>query len=121
MLLGLLVSLTYLGDAARCQQVSNDKPMSKADKQKIYAGLLEKFFLRSGVSADVFIYEGRLTISMPTDKATVYLLITKGNLLKHAYDLGFKGLDFTQDYGQQYRFSFANGIPRCDAVRKICL
>ncbi len=108
-------------EAARCQQIPSAKLTADIDKQHMFARRLEKVLLEIGMSPDVFIYQGRLTIFMPISKSMVYQLITKGKLLQQAYDLGFKGLDFKQTYGQQYLFHFSDGIPQCDAVRKVCL
>jgi hypothetical protein len=108
-------------DDAWCQQGFSVKPVADINRQNDFARRLEKVFLETGMSPDVYIYQGRLTIFMPISKSMVYRFITKGKLLQQAYDLGFKGLDFKQNYGQQYLFHFSDGILQCDAVRKVCL
>lgn len=121
LLIAIIATSALAADGAWCQQASITKPIANTDKQNAFANRLEKVLLEIGMSPDVFIYQGRLTIFMPISKSMVYQLITKGKLLQQAYDLGFTGLDFKQSYGQQYLFHLSAGIPQCDAVRKVCL
>lgn len=121
LIIAILATPTSAIDGAQCQQASTTKPIVNTDKQNAFAHRLEKVFLEIGLSPDVFIHQGQLTIFMPISKSLVYQLITKGNLLQQSYDLGFKGLKFQQGYGQTYIFDLSKGIPQCDAVRKVCL
>ena len=121
LMIAILATCVSPIESAWCQKIPIAKPVVDTDKQHMFARRLEKVLLEIGMSPDVFIYQGRLTIFMPISKSMVYQLITKGKLLQQAYDLGFKGLDFKQSYGQQYLFHLSDGIPQCDAVGKICL
>ncbi len=117
--LAVLVLFAALANNAWSQQSS--KTFAVTDKQNLFARKLQQTMLEIGLSPDVFIHEGQLTIFMSISKSLVYQLITKGNLLQQSYDLGFKGLKFQQSYGQTYIFDLSKGIPQCDVVRKVCL
>lgn len=103
------------------QEGINDRTKVSSDERKGFPRRLERVLLELGLSADVFVYEGKLTIFMPINKALVFKLITKGDLLKKSYDLGYKGLTFMPHYGQTYIFDFSKGLPRCDVTRQLCV
>lgn len=120
-LLPMLVLFAASANNASSQQQATSKTFVSTDKQNLFARKLQQTMLEIGLSPDVFIHEGQLTIFMSISKSLVYQLITKGNLLQQTYDLGFKGLKFEQSYGQTYIFDLSKGIPQCDVVRKVCL
>lgn len=117
----LSVLLLFASPANNAWSQQGSKTFVATDKQNMFARKLQQTMLEIGLSPDVFIHEGQLTIFMSISKSLVYQLITKGNLLQQTYDLGFKGLKFQQSYGQTYIFDLSKGIPQCDVVRKVCL
>lgn len=87
-----------------------------------YAKRLERALLSNGISADVTVLnDSELVIWMPLTKARVYQAALEGKVLQNAYDRKFKAVNFWDRIGNEHwYFDIANGIPKCDRVRRLC-
>ena len=104
------------------------KPMEAppASGREVYRADLERAFLSNGVNANVFLLEKTSTLQLwlLLDRASVFKLITEGNILEKAKTLGFKKVDFW-DKGDEGHWIFdlskPGPPPQCDVMHRLCL
>lgn len=94
---------------------------SKSD----YARALERQLLSAGISVDVFVRPNdQMMLFGYWDKAAVFLIASRLNILPNAQRQGFRSVDF-YDKGREGHFTFdipAKGtIPSCARFKRVCL
>lgn len=100
-------------------------PLGSVDQRRAYADALERQFLSSGTSADVFVREDFMPVTLIIagyfTKASAYQLFTQSRIMLEAKQAGFGRVAF-QNIGPEgsYVFDLIGGIPLCDSTARLC-
>lgn len=116
---------SFRGPTSPARAPSVTSPLGSVDQRRAYADALERQFLSSGTSADVFVREDfmpvTLIISGYFTKASAYQLFTQSKIMLEAKQAGFGRVAF-QNIGPEgsYVFDLIGGIPLCDSTARLC-
>jgi hypothetical protein len=100
-------------------------PLGSVDQRRAYADALERQFLSAGTSADVFVREDLMPVTLIIagyfTKASAYQLFTQTRIMQDAKRIGFGRVTF-QNTGPDggYVFDLIGGIPVCDSSGRLC-
>jgi hypothetical protein len=100
-------------------------PLGSVDSRRAYADALERQFLSSGTSADVFVREDFMPVTLIIagyfTKASAYQLFTQSKIMLEAKQVGFGRVTF-QNIGPEgsYVFDLIGGLPLCDSTARLC-
>lgn len=100
-------------------------PLGSVDQRRAYADALERQFLSSGTSADVFVREDFMPVTLIIagyfTKASAYQLFTQSKIMLEAKQAGFGRVTLQNIGGDgSYVFDLIGGIPFCDSSGRLC-
>jgi hypothetical protein len=116
---------SFRGQTSPPRAPSVSFPLGSVDQRRAYAGALERQFLSSGTSADVFVREDFMPVTLIIagyfTKASAYQLFTQSKIMVEAKQAGF-GRVTLQNIGPEgsYVFDLIGGLPLCDSTARLC-